>query len=130
MTHADVAGYARAQGFEVTADELPADCRPLAALAYEKLGFYVLGVAPIVPVDLERGVERLVREARALGADGLSHLRYEFHPASAFRFVVFPLPDWTASLAITGLAYVRTPRREAGPVRDVPIARDPTSPPR
>lgn len=105
MTHADVTAYAEPEGFTVTADALPPGARPISALAYEKLGFYVLGLVPIVPVDLHRGVARLVKEARELGADGLAHLRYEFRPASAFRFVVFPLPDWSASLSITAVAY-------------------------
>src|SRR5690606_906734 len=82
MTHADVTAYAEPEGFTVTADALPPGARPISALAYEKLGFYVLGLVPIVPVDLHRGVARLVKEARELGADGLAHLRYEFRPAS------------------------------------------------
>ncbi|MEZ5965504.1 MAG: hypothetical protein R3F56_16845 [Planctomycetota bacterium] len=104
-TSADLEHLRRDLGIPVSADAVPEGHRPIAALAYARTGFYFLGFLPVVSVELAAGVRKVVEQARALGATGIANLHYEYEPASSLRFVVFPLPDWSASLHVTATAY-------------------------
>jgi hypothetical protein len=109
LSTADLARCLSEQGVALTAGDAPANAQPLRALAFQRNGFYLAGLLPVVGVDLEDAVRAVAQEARALDADGIAHLRFDYSPASFFKFLVFPIPDWSASLSITGIAY-RLPR--------------------
>lgn len=132
-TSADLSRYRREHRFPVSTDGVPAGHQAVAALAYARTGFYLLGLIPIVPVDLSAAVTKVVDEARALGATGIANLHYEFEPASSLRFVVFPLPDWSASLHVTATAYMPIaaayPTIESQPTPPDPVSgTDPSTP--
>ncbi len=58
-----------------------------------------------MPTRLEEMVNEMARRARKLGAHGVSHLAVDVQPASAFKFSVFPLPDWSSLIRVQGTTY-------------------------
>lgn len=94
-------------GLELTHDNAPRDAKPIASLSVYKTGFYLFGIAPVVSATLEDAVDRFVAKARKLEADGISDIEYEFVPPSPTRFLVFPVPDWSATVWLHGMAYER-----------------------
>lgn len=114
-TSTDQAGldwYAETYQVAITEGDAPEGATPVELLYYYKKGFYVfgLGYAPVVEIGLREAVADLAERARAMEADGIAHLRYEIHPASFFRFSVFPIPDWSAWIQCQGMAYELAPR--------------------
>ena len=114
--HVDVENYIAESGLALSTEPPPRDASPLNVVAFHRMGFYLLGFIPIPGVRLEDCVEAIAGHAAELGADGVADLRIEYEPASLIKFAAFPIPDWTASIAITGLAY-RLPDNPAYPSR-------------
>lgn len=108
VSTADLAGEFAAHGMHVSQGDPPEGSRPLKAVAYYRNGFYIAGLIPVVGVALDDAVDEVTAQARSVNADGISNLSYEFIPASFFRFVVFPIPDWSATLRVSGMAYQLT----------------------
>jgi len=106
MDTADLTAIGREVGIPVT--ETPPDetsMQPLASLQVSKSGFYVFGLAPVVEVSLHEAVTALTTLAKERGADGVCNLRYHYNPPHPLKFIVFPLPDWSASVQVFGMAY-------------------------
>jgi hypothetical protein len=106
---ADITRYAAEQGFAVSTEPPPAHSESLGLVHAEETGFYFVGLFPIVRSTLQSCVDRLLREAREIGAEGLADVRYEVNPAQLLKFTVFPLPDWTSRVYVTGTAWRRRP---------------------
>jgi hypothetical protein len=100
-------GWREPEGFLLTAGEEPPGTAPLALVSAQLNGWYLLALVPIVPVSLELGVEMLAAEARRIGADGVAHIQMLYQPPYAVRFSVFPVPDWSSSLFLSGMAFKR-----------------------
>ena len=102
---ANLVEHFRKRGLNVTADEAPPGAQPIKMISYYKSGFYFFGAIPVVPIYLEDAVDYIAERADKLSADGVAHLRFEYSPASFFKFAIFPLPDWSASIHFQGMAY-------------------------
>lgn len=112
-TSTDRAGlesYFERYGLAVTQGDAPEGAVPVELLYYYKKGFYLFGYAPVVEIGLQEALEHVAARAHALEADGVAHLSFEIHPASIFRFAVFPIPDWSAWIRCQGMAYELAPR--------------------
>jgi hypothetical protein len=109
---ADITRYLTREGFPLATEPPPAQAESLGLVHAEETGFYLVGYFPLVRASLQGCLDRLLRSARALGADGVADLRYEVSPARLFKFSVFPVPDWSARVFVTGTAYRR---RDPGP---------------
>ena len=92
-------------GIAITQGDGPEGCKPVATIATMRTGFYLFALIPIVPVRLTWCVEDLMEQAKALGADGVCHVRYEYMPASFFKLTALSLPDWSCYISMTGMAY-------------------------
>jgi len=111
-TSTDEAGlgwYSESYQVAITEGDAPEGATPVQLLYYYKKGFYVLGYAPVVEIGLREAVAHLAERAHEIEADGIAHLSYEIHPASFFRFSVFPIPDWSAWIQCQGMAYRLAP---------------------
>ncbi|MFQ5503679.1 MAG: hypothetical protein ACE5F1_02650 [Planctomycetota bacterium] len=102
-----LAGYQAATGLEFSRAEAPEGAEPISFLSVYVSGFYLLGFIPVAPATLEGAMERLVAEASDLGADGVSNIHYELMPPSPIKFSTFPIPDWSATVWLAGMAYRR-----------------------
>lgn len=102
---ADLTRYAKEQNFPVTTTEPPAGATLIGIAHIEQDGFYLLGFIPMVSVSLQRCLDRLVDNAKKMGADGVADLSHRVNPADVLKFSVFPLPDWSANIIVTGTAY-------------------------
>lgn len=105
ISTADLQRCLSQHGIHVTAGDAPAAAEPIAAVAFQRNGFYIAGIIPVVRVELDDAVQSIASELHAAKADGISNLRYDYSPASLFKFLVFPVPDWSATLSVTGMAY-------------------------
>ncbi len=113
-THADLEQYFEGDALLLTEGNAPEGAEPIKILSVYKSGFYLFGAAPIVAVDLEETVRMICKQAKELGADGIAHISFDYQPASLFKFTLFPIPDWSASIHVQGMAWRRS---EGGPVR-------------
>lgn len=96
--------------FLLTTGELPIqDYDPIALIHTERRGLYLLWWVPIISSSLKRTVnERLIREAKNLGADGLIRISYSFNtsPSSfAEQLAILGTTLWIVSA--DGLAVKR-----------------------
>lgn len=107
---ADLRPYLEKQEFPVTQGPAPADSESVAIMAVQDTGFYLLGVAPIVPVSLDACVRELVREAKKVGGEGVAEVEVSYTPAS---FTLILLTDWWATVKLTGHAWRHRPARPA-----------------
>ena len=117
---ADLHAYFRQRGLEVTQGQAPDGAEPLEVISYYKSGFYLFGSIPMVPVHLEGAVDWITARAAEMEADGIAHLDFQYDPASLFKFSIFPIPDWSSWIHVSGMAY-QLPR-EDGAEPDVPAA--------
>ena len=122
--HVDLQRYAQQHDMPIATSGPPADAEPIGLAHAQEGGFYLLGVLPIVQVGLRGCLDRMIDHARSVGAHGIADVRYEVEPAEFFKFSVFPLPDWSARVAVTGTLY-----RRKGPSPIEPTAEDPHTPP-
>jgi hypothetical protein len=106
-TQADLEKYFEGDALFLTEGKAPEGAEPIKILSVYKSGFYLLGVAPIVKVDLEESIKLLCDGAKKLGADGIAHISFDYRPASLFKFTLFPIPDWSASIHVQGMAWRR-----------------------
>lgn len=102
---ADLQEYLQAGRLQVSQNEAPTGAVPIEVISYYRSGFYLCGVLPIVSVELDDAVEWLTERADELGADGIAHLNFQYSPASFWKFTVFPLPDWSSWIHVSGMAY-------------------------
>lgn len=102
---ANLHGYFKSRGLEVTQDGAPEGARPLEVISYYRSGFYLFGVVPIVPVELRDALDWLTKTAERTGADGIANLSFQFSPASFWKFTLFPIPDWSSWIHVSGMAY-------------------------
>ncbi|MEM7203445.1 MAG: hypothetical protein AAF628_24490 [Planctomycetota bacterium] len=112
----DVENYLTGLTLEMSTAPAPPEAAPLNVVAIYKSGFYLLGYLPIVGVRLGDCMRRMAEHAKQLGADGIADLRVVYEPASLLKFAAFPIPDWSASISVTGMAY-RLPHNPAYPPR-------------
>ena len=89
----------------LTEDPAPDGAYPLTSIAVEQVGWYLLGMWGVSEISLEQCVQSLVDRARRMEADGVANIRVEYRPASFFRFSIFPIPDWSATITMTGMAF-------------------------
>lgn len=106
-THANLEQYFEGDELLLTEGKAPEGAEPLKILSVYKSGFYLFGVAPIVGVDLQETMQMLCDDAKRMGADGIAHISFEYNPASMFKFTLFPLPDWSSSIHVQGMAWRR-----------------------
>jgi len=102
---ADLAAMQDETGLLLSEGEPPREAIPIRSLAIGQDGFYLLGFIPIVPIDLDRTFRTLVKEAVTAGARGIAKIRYVVDGPSPTKFQAFPIPDWSASIRITGMAW-------------------------
>ena len=112
----DLESDLRDADFAMSAHDPPPDASPLSVVAVYQTGFYLFGVVPFCPVQLEDCVEQLAKRAKAMGADGVANMQLEYLPASFFKFVLFPIPDWSAAISLSGMSY-KLPSNPAYPLR-------------
>lgn len=103
----DLRPYLDQQQFPVSQGPMPADAEAVGFTVVQDTGFYLLGIAPLVPVSLDDCVHALVREARKVGGDGVAEVTIQYSPASLLNFTVILLPDWFATVKLTGCAWRR-----------------------
>lgn len=89
----------------LTEDPAPDGALPLSSIAIEQTGWYLLGLFAVEDISLDECVHILAKKALSMGADGVADIEVDFHPASFFRFSIFPIPDWSASITMTGMAF-------------------------
>ncbi len=82
---------------------------PVSSIQVAKGGFYIFGLLPIVKVSLDEAIDELALQAKKLDADGVCDIRYHYSPANVFKFIVVPIPDWSASIQVFGMAYKAEP---------------------
>lgn len=97
----------------LTRTDPPEGSKTLGFISVHTSGFYLLGLIPLVPATLGEAFSRLALEAKEMAASGVSNVQYEINPPSAFKFSTFPIPDWSASVWLTGQAYYLKPTRES-----------------
>ncbi|GEM_PF-2773230 len=102
---ANLAAIQEETGISLSEGEPPRGAVPLQSLAIGQDGFYLLGFIPIVPIDLDRTFRALVKEAKAVGAKGVAKIRYVVDGPSPTKFQAFPIPDWSASIRLTGMTW-------------------------
>lgn len=93
------------RSYKLTMGSAPDGAEPVEAITIYQSGWYLLGFIPFMPLSLEHCIDELIAEVHRVGADGVSDLRVDVRPAATFRFYVFPIPDWGASISISGMAY-------------------------
>ena len=102
---ADLTRYAREQNFPVSPEPPPTGTTVIGIAHIEQDGFYILGSIPILSVSLQSCLDEMVKAAKKIGADGMADVCYRINSADVLKFSVFPLPDWSANIAVTGTAY-------------------------
>lgn len=101
----DLREYFQDRGLEVTQNEAPDGAQPLQLISFYKSGFYLFGVIPIASVKLDDAIDWVAWSAEQLGADGIANLSFQYSPASFWKFAIFPIPDWSSTLHVSGMAY-------------------------
>lgn len=108
----------------LTRADPPTGSETLGFISIHTSGFYLLGFIPMAPATLKDAFSRLAREASDMSATGVSNVQYEIQPPSPFKFSTFPIPDWSASVWLTGQAYQEKgtlePRKQAALEPDLP----------
>jgi len=128
---ADLLKYKQDDDLLISEGPAPEDTEPLQILSVYKSGFYILGLLPIVNINLDHTFQKMREQAHAIDADGISHVCFEHSPASPFKFTVFPLPDWSAWIHCQGMAWRwkpgkgPKPRAHPGPI-DPSLAEPPS----
>lgn len=107
VAQADLSRYAADPVLPIHTEPPPAGAQPMGVVHVQQDGFYLFGVVPIVKVSLQDCLDKLQEKAAKQGANGVADLEYRVSPADVFKFSVFPLPDWTAMVQMTGTAYKR-----------------------
>ncbi|MCA8943600.1 MAG: hypothetical protein KDB80_13635 [Planctomycetes bacterium] len=113
----DFTPFLRDSGLQLSQGEPPPDAQPIGLVAVEDNGWYLLGLLPLAPVKLETCTERMIARAKTMRADGVSNLRLEYEPPKFFRLLPFGLPDWSARIGLTGMAYQLPEPVPARPLR-------------
>ena len=85
--------------------EPPAKATTLGSISVTQNGFYLLGFIPVVPINLQESMEVLANRAKKMGASGLAKIWYKVDPPGVLKYVAFPIPDWSAGIQITGMAW-------------------------
>ncbi|HHI80571.1 MAG TPA: hypothetical protein ENK02_11385 [Planctomycetes bacterium] len=85
--------------------EPPAKATTLGSISVTQNGFYLLGFIPMVPINLQESMEELARRAKEMGAQGIAKIWYRVDPPGVLKYVAFPIPDWSAGIQITGMAW-------------------------
>jgi len=116
-THANLEQYFEGDALLLTEGKAPEGAEPIKILSVYKSGFYLFGLAPIVGVNLQETIEMLCDDAKRMGADGIAHISFDYSPASMFKFTIFPIPDWSSSIHVQGMAWRRGERQKAAPAR-------------
>lgn len=89
----------------LTENPAPEGALPISSIAIEQTGWYLLGLWAVEDISLDECVHMITERATAMGADGVADLTVDYHPPSFFRFSIFPIPDWSASITMTGMAF-------------------------
>jgi len=127
----DLREYFQTRGLQVTQNEAPPGAQPLELISFYKAGFYLFGVLPIVSVKLEDAIDWVTWSAERLGADGIANLTFQYSPASFWKFAIFPLPDWSSSIQVSGMAYTLPEGEGSGEVHsETPVGSPETTAPR
>lgn len=105
VEHVDLAPYLIDSEIQLSEGEPPPGAQPIGMIAVENTGWYLLGLLPIVSVRFETCIEEMLLKAKEYGAQGISNMRAAYTPPSFWRFAAIGLPDWSASVAVTGMAY-------------------------
>lgn len=84
----------------------------LGSISVTQNGFYFLGFIPIVPINLQESMEVLAGRAKKMGASGIAKIWYKVDPPGVLKYVAFPIPDWSAGIQITGMAW-RAPHQKS-----------------
>jgi hypothetical protein len=105
MDTVDLDRQLRENDMFMTEDPAPEGAYPLSTIAVEQVGWYLLGMWAISDISLEDCVQSLVDRAQSMEADGIANIRVDYGPASFFRFSIFPIPDWSATITMTGMAF-------------------------
>lgn len=114
-TQADLQQYFEGDELLLTEGKAPPGAEPIKIISIYKSGFYLFGAAPVVEVDLEESIKMLCDKAKKLGANGIAHISFDYNPASFFKFTLFPIPDWSASIHVQGMAWRRGEIAETKP---------------
>ena len=119
VDHADLREISAKYDLELSESDVAEDeVIALGSIQVAKGGFYLFGYLPIVRIGLHETIDRVAREAKEMGADGVCDIRYTYSPAHPLKFMVFPVPDWSAEIQVFGMAYKwRTRPRPARPGR-------------
>jgi hypothetical protein len=85
--------------------EPPKKATTLGSISVTQNGFYLLGIIPVVPINLQESMEVLAHRAKKMGATGVAKIWYRVDPPGVLKYVAFPIPDWSAGIQITGMAW-------------------------
>ncbi len=85
--------------------EPPAKAITLGSISVTQNGFYLFGFIPVVPINLQESMEVLANRAKQMGATGVAKIWYRVDPPGVLKYVAFPIPDWSAGIRITGMAW-------------------------
>ena len=113
----DLTPYLENSGIQFTKGEPPADSQPIGLIAIEDNGWYLLGFVPIIPIHLEACTKRFIESAQRMRADGISNITIDYRPAHPLRLFAIGIPNWSASITMTGMAYQTPDRERARPLR-------------
>lgn len=113
----DLRSYMESSGLQFSKGDAPDDAQPIGLIAVEDNGWYLLGFIPIVAVDMETCADRFVARAKRMRADGISNITISYRPAHALRLLTIGIPEWSASIAMTGMAYQMPDPKPARPLR-------------
>jgi len=93
--------------FPLTQGEPPVGTETVGIVAAQDSGFYLFGFIPIVSMHMETCVDRIVREAKALGGEGVASIEIRYDPATFLKMCGLFLPDWFGYVSLTGSAWRR-----------------------
>ncbi len=89
----------------LTEDPAPEGAMPLSSIAIKQAGWYFFGIWPVEEISLEVCMQAMVEKALEMGAEGVAEIKVEYNPASTMRFSTFIIPDWSATITLTGMAF-------------------------
>jgi hypothetical protein len=89
----------------LTEDPAPEGAMPLSSIAIKQAGWYFFGIWPVEEISLEVCMQAMVEKALEMGAEGVAEIKVEYNPASTMRFSTFIIPDWSATINLTGMAF-------------------------
>ena len=72
---------------------------------YEGVDQRVLDAWSVEEISLEVCMQAMVKEALEMGAEGVAEIKVDYNPASTMRFSTFIIPDWSATINLTGMAF-------------------------